>query len=62
VLITDTDVAIDSVRSRWRNDARAGPGVTQVATALDNANDRIEVAAALPHRVYNDWTQPADLG
>jgi hypothetical protein len=34
----------------------------RVAVALDSAEDRIAVQAALPARIINSWTQPANLG
>jgi Prokaryotic E2 family C/ThiF family len=34
----------------------------RVAVALDSAQDRIAVQAALPERVFNAWTQAGDLG
>lgn len=53
---------IHEVPTRWGDDQRSGPGATQAAVALDTAADRIAVAAGLPQRVYNAWTQPADIG
>jgi hypothetical protein len=38
------------------------PRLDVVATALDTAEDRIAVQAALPGWVANAWTQPSDLG
>lgn len=36
--------------------------LTRVAVALDSAEDRIAVQAALPRRIVNAWTQAGDLG
>jgi molybdopterin/thiamine biosynthesis adenylyltransferase len=36
--------------------------LARVAVALDSAEDRIAVQAALPRRVFNAWTQAGDLG
>lgn len=41
---------------------KAAAAVQVVLTALDSAADRIGVAAGLPDRAYNAWTQVADLG
>ncbi len=43
-------------------DATPRPRLDVVATALDTAEDRIAVQAALPGWVANAWTQPSDLG
>jgi hypothetical protein len=53
---------VTPVPTKWGQDPRTGPGVPQVAVALDTAASRLEVAASLPGRAYNAWTQPADIG
>jgi hypothetical protein len=59
----DTAVTVIPVTTAWGADRRSGPGARRVVlTALDSAADRISVAAALPWRAYNAWTQPADVG
>lgn len=55
-------LTVNPVPTPWGADARTGPGVGPVLTALDTAADRIAVAAALPAAAYNAWTQPADIG
>ncbi|HUY52738.1 MAG TPA: ThiF family adenylyltransferase [Streptosporangiaceae bacterium] len=59
----DTAVTVIPVPTRWGADRRSGPAAGGVVlTALDSAADRISVAASLPWRAYNAWTQPADVG
>ena len=36
--------------------------VERLAVALDSAQDRISVQAALPKQIFNSWTQTLDLG
>src|SRR6266446_8196192 len=36
--------------------------INRVAVAVDSAEDRCAVQAALPERILNAWTQPGDLG
>lgn len=56
-------VTVVPVTTMWGTDPRSGPGTARVVlTALDSAADRIAVAASLPERTYNAWTQPADIG
>lgn len=55
-------LAVEPVEAAWGTDQRAGPGAHTVLTAVDTPQARIEVQAGLPERIYNAWTQPADLG
>ncbi len=48
----DWTTFVDERGHRWSN----------VLVALDSARDRRAVAASLPERVFNAWTQPGDLG
>lgn len=62
-----TELAVTGENTTWHRAvaeaARAGGTPAQVVlTALDSAADRIAVAAGLPDRIYNAWTQVADLG
>lgn len=50
------------VASVWGGDERSEPRRDNVLVALDTARDRLRVAAGLHGRVFNAWTQPADLG
>jgi hypothetical protein len=61
-LFDGTNATIDTVASRWGADQRTGPGPRTVLVALDSAADRLAVAASLPDKAYNAWTQPADIG
>jgi hypothetical protein len=36
--------------------------LARVAVAVDSAEARISIQASLPHRLFNAWTQSADLG
>jgi hypothetical protein len=59
----DSSVTVVAVPTVWGADSRSGPGTANIVlTALDSAADRIAVAAGLPARAYNAWTQPADIG
>lgn len=51
-----------AVPTIWGADQRSAPRQHTVLVALDNARDRLGVAAGLHRHVYNAWTQPADLG
>ena len=42
--------------------ARDGGKLEKVAVAVDSAEDRVGIQAALPRWVVNAWTQPEDLG
>lgn len=53
---------VEQVPTAWGADARSAPGREKVLVALDTARDRLGVAAGLHERVYNAWTQPADIG
>jgi hypothetical protein len=56
-------VSVVPITTEWGADSRTGAGTADVVlTALDSAADRIAVAAGLPRRVYNAWTQPTDIG
>lgn len=57
-----SNLKVTPVPTKWGEDHRTGPGVLQAAVALDTAASRLEVAASLPGRTYNAWTQPADIG
>lgn len=50
------------VESAWGQDDRSWPGQQVVLVALDTARDRLGVAAGVHARVYNAYTQPADIG
>lgn len=60
--LRDAGWTVDVVTTRWGADSRSGPGQDVVLVALDTARDRLGVAAGVHSRVYNAWTQPADLG
>lgn len=57
-----TSLSVETVETRWGDDARTGPGVSVALVALDSPQARIEVAASLPDRAYNAFTGPSDLG
>jgi len=47
----------------WGDAALTADGpVESVCTAVDTEAVRIAIQAGLPRRIYNAWTQPADLG
>jgi hypothetical protein len=53
---------VERVSTAWGADARSAPQQAVVLVALDSARDRLGVAAGMHGRIYNAWTQPADLG
>lgn len=55
-------LTIVSVEALWGDNEHTVGQVECVCTALDTAAARIGVQAALPRRIYNAWTQPADVG
>ncbi len=61
-LFAASGLAVEPVPTRWGADPRTGAGWDCVLVALDSAADRLAVAAGLPRRAYNAWTQPADVG
>lgn len=58
----ESTLKVVGVETTWGSDERSGPGQEAVLTALDSGRDRIGVQAGLHHRVYNAYTQPADIG
>jgi hypothetical protein len=57
-----TGLKVETVPTAWGDDGRSGPGAKVVLVAVDSAEARIGVQASLPERVYNAWTQLANLG
>jgi hypothetical protein len=55
-------IDVEEVNARWGEEASARLGVEVAVVGLDTPEDRIGVAASLPRRVYNAFTQPLDLG
>lgn len=60
--LAGTHMNVDEVEARWGEDAAARLAVEVAAVAVDTPEDRIGVAASLPARTYNAFTQPLDLG
>jgi len=46
----------------WGYDLETTENVETVCTAVDTESVRIAIQAGLPRRIYNAWTQPADIG
>jgi hypothetical protein len=46
----------------WGDDELTMDNVEAVCTAVDTEAVRIGIQAGLPRKIYNAWTQPADLG
>jgi hypothetical protein len=57
-----TNIKVEEVEAAWGEDPRARGAVDVAAVGLDTPEDRIGVAASLPRRTYNAFTQPLDLG
>ena len=55
-------IDVEEVSARWGEEAAARLAVEVAAVGLDTPEDRISVAASLPRRVFNAFTQPLDLG
>lgn len=62
--LADTAIDVRQHPLRWGEYLRARGDwhLERVAVALDSAQDRRAVGAALPRWVVNAWTQPGDLG
>jgi hypothetical protein len=50
------------VESQWSTDLLETESVEVICAAVDTEGVRIALQASLPRRVYNAWTQPADIG
>jgi ThiF family len=46
----------------WGEDPEIVRLAENVCVAVDSAGARIDIQASLPRRIYNAWTQPADIG
>jgi len=60
--LSGTRLAFEGVEAEWGADQLNLEPVECVCTALDTVAARIGVQVGLPHRIYNAWTQPADVG
>lgn len=60
--LAGTNIEVEEVEAAWGEDARGRGAVNVAAVGLDTPEDRIGVAASLPGRTYNAFTQPLDLG
>jgi hypothetical protein len=60
--LAGSGLEVEQVPSRWGEDPRTAPGRETLVSALDSKRARIELQAGLPHRLFNAWTQPEDLG
>lgn len=50
------------VESEWSTDLLETESAEVICAAVDTEDIRIALQASLPRRVYNAWTQPADIG
>jgi hypothetical protein len=60
--LRDSKIDTTKVHGSWVNDSAITGLVEDVCVAVDSAEARIGIQAGLPRRVYNAWTQPADVG
>ncbi|MDX6453827.1 MAG: hypothetical protein QOH16_3876 [Gaiellaceae bacterium] len=60
--LDDDTITVEEVKARWGEADDARLSVDVAAVGLDTPEDRVGVAASLPRRVYNAFTQPLDLG
>jgi hypothetical protein len=60
--LEDDTLDVEEVKARWGEEDAARLRVDVAAVGLDTPEDRIGVAASLPRRVFNAFTQPNDLG
>jgi len=58
--LSRSDIDIVPIHARWH--AALADRQRPTLVALDSAEDRMAVQAALPGAIYNAWTQPADVG
>jgi hypothetical protein len=60
--LRDSKIDTTTVHGSWVNDPDVTGVVEDVCVAVDSAEVRIGIQAGLPRRIYNAWTQPADVG
>jgi ThiF family len=58
--LSKSEIDIVPIHARWH--AALADRQRPTLVALDSAEDRMAVQAALPGAIYNAWTQPADVG
>jgi hypothetical protein len=60
--LASTKIETVSVEANWSADGSENIGAQVICAAVDTAELRIALQAALPQRLYNAWTQPDDIG
>jgi hypothetical protein len=60
--LTGTGIRVLTKQLPWDIGLFAQHQLSTVCAAVDSAELRIAIQASLPRRVYNAWTQPADIG
>lgn len=60
--LSGSRLKVSKQRRRWAAELASDWRADGTLVALDSAQDRIGVQAALPGPIYNAWTQPRDLG
>jgi hypothetical protein len=60
--LAGSELGVVELTCKWGEDVDAQGALESVLVALDSAVDRVGVQASLPRRVYNAYTQPADIG
>lgn len=58
--LASSEIDVVPVACRWH--VEVADRFRPTLVALDSAEDRIAIQAALPGPIYNAWTQPADVG
>lgn len=60
--LKNTRLETITVPSEWNTDFAETRAAEVICAAVDSESVRIELQAGLPRRIYNAWTQPADIG
>jgi hypothetical protein len=60
--LAGSGLSVEPIQSLWGDKIDPSVKPETVCVAVDSAETRIGIQAALPRRLYNAWTQPADIG
>lgn len=61
-VLQGSKIDVTTIEHSWGYDYEMTRNAQDVCVAVDSAEARIGIQAALPRRIYNAWTQPADIG
>lgn len=55
-------ISVMGQQSSWELNSRERSSASTLCVAVDTEALRVAIQASLPRRIYNAWTQPADIG